>query len=58
MREFLYGIVLFEEGGIHRAHHQVLQTLFTVKGLSGLAQTASRCVLAEVKPAKRSFSFK
>lgn len=42
LRELLYGIVLFEDGGVHRAHRPALQALFAGDAWSGLTDIIMR----------------
>ena len=41
IRDLLYGIVLFEDGNVHRAHRQALQALFTGESWAALTQLIS-----------------
>ena len=41
LRDLLYGIVLFEEGSVHRIHRQALQALFTGESWGALTQLIS-----------------
>ena len=41
IRDLLYGIVLFEDGNVHRAHRQALQALFTCETWAALTQLIS-----------------
>lgn len=41
LRDLLYGIVLFEDGNVHRAHRQVLQALFTGESWAALTRLVS-----------------
>ncbi|QGN36736.1 cytochrome P450 [Klebsiella oxytoca] len=42
LRNLLYGIVLFEDGGVHRDHRQALQALFTGESWTALTDIISR----------------